>query len=170
MATMLFLLLAAGAAPASAAPASADAPQPFEDLSGCWRAPGAVLGKPVDGVARGEWRLGKRYFMLQLSSFDEKQRYSAAIVYGSGGEEGTVNSYWMDTMGGAYSTPGRGTARSGDISVDYHYPGSRYRNRFARTADGWDWTIEETADGKPSRIFAHYRLTAIPCGRQAFAF
>lgn len=165
MATVPFLLLAA-----AAAPVQADAPQPFGELSGCWRAPGIVLGKQVDGIARGEWRLGRRYFMLQLSSFDQKRTYSAAIVYGAGGEADSVNSYWMDSFGGAYSTSGRGTARSGEINVEYVYPGSRYRNRFARTADGWEWTIEEASDGKPSRVFAHYRLTPTACGTHVFSF
>jgi hypothetical protein len=37
-------------------------------LKGCWKAPGQVRGKNATSVARGEWHLGRRYFVLHLKS------------------------------------------------------------------------------------------------------
>jgi hypothetical protein len=162
----MFALLTAAAAAAT----SPAALKPFTGLEGCWRGSGVVLGKPNTDVARGEWHLGGRYFLLQLRALDPAHPYSAAILYGEGGAAGEVSSYWMDSFGGAYSTTGKGTAAADGISVDYTYPNGVYTNRFVREGRGWHWTIDEKAPGKPARRFAEYHLAPAPCTGLDFSF
>src|SRR3954447_10866561 len=87
--------------------AAAAAPQPpglraLSGLAGCWKAPGQVRGRDATSVARGEWHLGGRYFVLHLKSLTPKQPYEAAITYGAGKKPREIGSFWMDTFGGLY--------------------------------------------------------------------
>lgn len=159
------LLLATAAAPAELQP-----PKAFEGLSGCWKAPGNVRGKAVDGYARGEWHLMRNYFMLQLRSVGGKDAYSAAVIYHAAEAPDAIKSYWMDTTGGAYATSGTGRVNAGVVLVDYTYPGSHYLNTLAPSANGWTWTITEALSGKPGRSFAEYHLSRVSCSKLNFVF
>ena len=159
----LVLLAMAAATPTHTVPGVAG-------LQGCWKAPGQVLGKDAESVARGEWHLGGRYFMLHLRSVSREKPYEASLVYGAGNKPEALNSYWMDSFGGAYSTPGKGVATGDGLSVVYAYPDSIYTNRFTRAGKGWRWTIMEQASGKPERMFAQYNLTRTSCRGMKFDF
>jgi hypothetical protein len=132
-------------------------------LSGCWRAPGEVRGKDASSVVRGSWHLGGRYFMLQLRSAAAKDPYEAALVYGAGDKPEAVRGYWMDSFGGAYSTPGEGTATNDGFSIVYRYPDSTYTNLFRRSDKGWIWTIMEQRGPGDESVFAKYRLEPATC-------
>lgn len=139
-------------------------------LAGCWSAPGQVRGKDATSVARGEWHLGKRYFILHLHSIAPKLPYEAAIVYGAGQKPEEIGSFWMDTFGGAYGTMGAGAPDAAGFTVIYTYPDSVYTNRFERMGKGWKWTIMEKAPDKPERLFAEYNLTPRTCSGAKFDF
>jgi len=156
---------------ALAALASADQiPAAVGGLQGCWKASGQVLGKDATSVARGEWHLGRRYFMLHLRSVARKEPYEASLVYGAGDRPGAITAFWMDSFGGAYSTAGKGAATSDGFNVVYTYPDSAYTNRFSRSPKGWQWTIVEEVPGKPAKVFAKYDLRRANCRGIKFQF
>jgi hypothetical protein len=157
------LILAAVAASAGTVPA-------VGGLEGCWKAPGQVLGRDATSLARGEWHLGGRYFLLHLRSVAEKNPYEASLVYGAGDKPDSISGYWMDTFGGAYSTPGTGAVTSDGFNVVYTYPDSVYTNRFTRVGKGWRWTIMEKAAGKPEKLFGEYNLAPASCRGMKFGF
>lgn len=162
---MLALLLAAAAA-SNAVPAIVGG------LAGCWTAPGTVRGKDATSIARGEWHLGKRYFVLHLRSITPASPYEAAITYGAGEKAGQIGSFWMDTFGGLYEPSlGLGTVNRDGFALDYHFPDAVYRNSFVREAKGWRWTIlERPAAGGEERLFAVYRLSPATCRNMRFGF
>jgi hypothetical protein len=162
--TFLIALAAAAAAPSNSAPAVVGG------LAGCWKVPGEVRGKDATSVARGEWHLGKRYFILHLRSVTPTLQYEAAILYGAGQKPGEIGSFWMDTFGGAYGTMGAGSVASDGFNVVYTYPDSVYTNRFARTGRDWVWTIIEKVPDKAERLFAEYRLSPTSCSGMKFDF
>ena len=162
-----FVVLAVAAA--AAQPANT-APAVLGGLEGCWKAPGQVLGKDAASVARGEWHLGGRYFMLHLRAVSPKQPYEAALLYGAGEKPTAINAFWADSFGGAFSTPGTGAVASDGFAVTYAYPDSTYINRFTRSGKGWRWTITEQAAGKPDKLFAQYNLTPASCRGMKFDF
>jgi len=161
---MLALLLAAAITPNSV-PAIVGA------LEGCWKAPGEVRGKNATSVARGEWHLGRRYFVLHLKSVPPAQAYEAAIAYGAGEKKGGIGSFWMDTFGGL-SEPslGLGTVNSDGFDLDYKFKDAVYHNSFQRTGKGWRWTITERPPGNPPKLFARYDFTPASCRGLAFGF
>jgi hypothetical protein len=144
--------------------------KPLDGLAGCWKAPGRVRGRDATSVARGEWHLGGRYFILHVRSMAASNPYEAAILYGAGEKPESITSFWMDTLGGAYSTSGAGSVTSQGFVVEYRYPDSVYANRFARAASGWRWTILERAAGKPESVFAEYKLSPASCRGMNFDF
>jgi len=147
------------------------APAALGGLEGCWKAPGQVRGKDATSVARGEWHLGRRYFVLHLRSVPPAQPYEAAITYGAGERAGSLGSFWMDTFGGLYEPSlGLGTVDGDGFSLDYRFPDAVYHNRFERVGRGWRWTIVEQAPGKPEKLFARYDLTAANCRAMKFGF
>src|SRR3954462_6180674 len=120
------LLLLAMTAAASASPT----PAAVGGLEGCWNAPGQVRGKDATSVIRGEWHLGRRYFVLHLRSVPPAQAYEAAITYGAGEKSGQVGSFWMDTFGSLYEPSlGLGAVTANGFSVDYRFPDAIYHNR-----------------------------------------
>lgn len=154
---------------------AADVPQTqalkaLSGLAGCWKAPGQVRGKDSMSVARGEWRMGGRYFILHLRSLAQKDSYEAAIIYGGGKTPEAIVSYWLDTYGGEWSIVGSGSAGKDGFSVDYHYPDSVYPNHFAPNGAGWRWTIMERRAGKPETLFGQYDLTPASCKGMNFTF
>jgi hypothetical protein len=165
---MLALLFAASLAP--------DVPQPsglkaLSGLAGCWTAPGQVRGKDATSVARGEWHLGGRYFMLHLHSEPPADPYEAAIAYGAGEKEGEIGSFWMDTFGGLYEPSlGLGAITPDGFALDYRFPDAVYTNRFERKGSGWRWTIIEKPTGKPEKLFAQYELAPASCAGMKFEF
>lgn len=162
---MSFLFFVVAAASATNGPAAVGA------LEGCWRAAGEVRGKDATSVARGEWHLGKRYFILHLRSVSPAQPYEAAITYGAGAKSGQLGSFWMDTFGGLYEPSlGLGAVTDSGFSLDYRFPDAVYRNRFERTGNAWHWTILERAPGKPDKLFAEYKLSRATCRGIRFQF
>jgi hypothetical protein len=162
---MLLLFAAAAAAASNMVPAAVGG------LEGCWRAPGEVRGKDATSVARGEWHLGRRYFVLHLRSVSPAQPYEAAITYGGGEKAGEVGSFWMDTFGGLYQPSlGLGAVTRDGFALDYRFLDAVYRNRFERLGKGWRWTIVEHAAGKPDKQFARYDLTRTSCRGIRFDF
>lgn len=160
-------LLAVIAATASGTPG----PAVLSALEGCWKAPGQVRGKDAASVARGEWHLGRRYFVLHLRSVRPAQPYEAAITYGAGEKPGQIGSFWMDTFGGLYGPSlGLGSVDDRGFSLDYRFPDAVYRNHFERLGRGWRWTILEQAPGKPDKLFAEYRLAPARCRGMTFHF
>lgn len=157
-------------AAAAADPPPSLVPATVGGLAGCWKAPGEVRGKGAMSIARGEWHLGRRYFMLHLKSIAPKLPYEAALVYGAGQKPGEIGSFWMDTFGGAYGALGAGVVTSDGFSVTYNYPDAAYTNRLVRKGRGWVWTIVEKPDGKPERLFAEYRLSPASCQGMKFGF
>ena len=155
-----------------AAPASASAgPGAVGGLEGCWNAPGQVRGKDATSVARGEWHLGRRYFVLHLRSVPPAPPYEAAITYGAGKKPGEVGSFWMDTFGGLYEPSlGLGAVNGAGFSIDYRFPDALYHNRFERIGKAWRWTIVEQAPGKPDKLFAQYKLRPASCRGMTFGF
>jgi len=140
-------------------------------LEGCWKAAGEVRGKNATSVARGEWHLGRRYFVLHLRSVPPAQPYEAAITYGAGEKPGTVGSFWMDTFGGLYEPSlGLGTISSTGFELDYRFPDATYHNSFERAGAGWRWTIVERAQDKPDKLFARYDLRRTNCRGMKFNF
>jgi hypothetical protein len=158
------------AAAAAAANPQTPALGALNGLSGCWNAPGEVLGKRADSVARGDWHLGHRYFMLHLSTPNGKPPYEAALLYGGGVTPEAITAFWMDSFGGAYSTSGKGAVTSNGFDVVYTYPDSVYVNHFQRSGKGWTWTIIEKVPNKPERQFARYDLRPASCTGNAFTF
>lgn len=150
--------------------AAVSGPAPLGGLEGCWNVPGQVRGKPVTSIARGEWHLGRRYFMLHLRSLDRKDPYEAALVYGDAEKPDALNAYWMDSLGAAYSTSGKGSVTSDGFTIVYSYPDSAYTNRFQRVAKRWRWTIVEQVAGQPDKVFARYELTPASCKGMKFDF
>ena len=164
---MLNLLVVALAA---AAPSNT-APPVIGGLEGCWRVPGQVRGKDATSIARGEWHLGRRYFVLHLRSVPPAQPYEAAITYGAGEKPGEVGSFWMDTFGGLYQPSlGLGSVGIGGFALDYRFPDAVYHNRFERIGRGWRWTIVEQAPGKPDKLFARYDFSPASCSGARFDF
>lgn len=142
-----------------------------DGLTGCWKAPGQVRGKVATSVARGSWRLGGRYLMLQLRSTTPKRPYEAAIVYGAGEKPNEIGSFWMDTFGGLYSPSlGAGEIAADGFQQTYRFPDALYVNSFRRRGHGWRWTITEQATGKPEKLFAQYELTPTSCRSIKFSF
>lgn len=161
------VLLAVLAVAASATPS----PGAVGALEGCWNAPGQVRGKDATSIVRGEWHLGRRYFVLHLRSVPPASPYEAAITYGAGEKPGGVGSFWMDTFGGLYEPSlGLGAVNGDGFSVDYRFPDAVYHNRFERISKGWRWTIVEQAPGKPDKLFAEYKLTPASCRGMTFGF
>lgn len=159
------IALAAAVAPLNSVPAVVGG------LAGCWTAPGQVRGKDSTSVARGEWHLGGRYFMLHLKSVMPKSAYEAAIAYGAGEKGGEVGSFWMDTFGGMYQpSMGLGQTTGDGFELDYRFPDAVYANRFERKGRRWTWTITERAPGKPDKLFARYELTPASCSGMRFGF
>lgn len=160
-----FLLVAAAATTGNMVPAAVGG------LEGCWKVSGEVRGKDATSVARGEWHLGRRYFLLHLRSVPPAQPYEAAITYGAGEKAGEVGSFWMDTFGGLYQPSlGLGAVTGDGFSLDYRFPDAVYANRFVRSANAWHWTIIEQAPGKPEKLFAEYRFTPAACRGMKFDF
>jgi hypothetical protein len=161
----MFALLVAAAAPPNSVPAIVGG------LEGCWNAPGQVRGEDATSVARGEWQIGRLYFVLHLRSTAPADPYEAVIIYGAERagappelqEAGTIGSYWLDTFGGAGPVKTSGKAESNGFSVAYDYGDSIYTNRFQRVGNGWHWTILEQVPGKPENLFAEYKLTPANC-------
>jgi hypothetical protein len=159
---------------ALATAAAATPPNPVSSavggLSGCWKVPGQVRGKDSTSIARGEWHLGRRYFMLHLKAVAGKP-YEAAIAYGAGEKPGEVGSFWMDTFGGMYQPSlGLGRVTAEGFTLDYRFPDAVYTNRFVRVGRGWTWTIIEKATGKSERVFAEYRFNRASCSGMKFDF
>lgn len=163
---MLSLLLAAAIAP--------DLPKPglsaVGGLAGCWKVLGQVRGKDASSIARGEWHLGGRYFMLHLRSVT-KQPYEAAIAYGAGEKPNGIGSFWMDTFGGLYEPSlGIGAVTRQGFTLNYRFPDALYVNSFERRGNGWRWTIVEQSSGKPDKLFAEYMLRPASCSGMNFEF
>lgn len=130
-----------------------------------------MRGKNASSIARGEWHLGRRYFMLHLRAVPPAQPYEAAIIYGAGEKAGSVGSFWMDTFGGLYEPSlGLGRVAENGFSLDYRFPDAVYRNTFERDGRRWSWTIVELAPGKPEKLFAHYDLASASCRTMKFGF
>jgi hypothetical protein len=158
-------LFAIAAAPSNSVPAAVGG------LDGCWKVSGEVRGKDATSVARGEWHLGRRYFVLQLRSVPPADAYEAAITYGAGEKSGEVGSFWMDTFGGLYEPSlGLGAVTRDGFGLDYRFPDAVYHNRFSRDGKGWRWTIIEQAPGKPEKLFAEYHLRPASCRGMKFSF
>ena len=157
-------------AAASATPPPNAVPAVVGGLAGCWNAPGKVRGKEAPSVARGDWHIGRLYFMFQLRSVVAGKPYTAAIIYGAGPKPGSIGSYWLDVVGGTAPTPVTGAPTRDGFTVAYDFGDSVYDNRFARVANGWRWTIVEQVPGKPEREFAHYDLTPTSCRNKKFDF
>ena len=163
------LAIIAFASTAAVAPPNS-VPSIVGGLAGCWRVPGQVRGKDSTSIARGEWHLGHRYFMLHLKAVT-KQPYEAAIAYGAGEKPGEIGSFWMDSFGGMYQPSlGLGQVTSDGFILDYRFPDTVYTNRFVRSAKGWTWTIVEKPTGKAERLFAEYRLSRASCSGMKFGF
>lgn len=145
-------------------------PEAVGGLFGCWKVPGEVRGKDATSIARGEWHLGRRYFMLHVKSVAPKLSYEAALTYGGGQKPGEIGSFWMDTYGGAYGALGAGAVTSDGFDVIYTYPDSVYTNRFRRVGRGWTWTIVEKPADKPERIFAEYHFSPASCSGMKFDY
>jgi hypothetical protein len=153
------------------AAAATPGPGAVGGLEGCWNAPGRVRGKDATSIARGEWHLGRRYFVLHLRSVPPAQPYEAAITYGGGEEPGRVGSFWMDTFGGLYEPSlGLGAVSADGFNVDYRFPDAIYHNRFERIGMGWRWTIVEQSPGKPEKLFAEYKMMRASCHGMTFGF
>jgi hypothetical protein len=163
---MLPVLIAAAVAAATQTPGL----EALDGLAGCWKAPGQVRGKDATSVARGEWHMGGRYFILHVQAVAAKDPYEAAILYGAGDKPERLTSFWMDSLGGAFSTSGAGAATADGFGIDYRYPDAVYTNRFTREGKGWRWTILEHSTGKPQTLFAEYRLTPASCRGMTFSF
>lgn len=163
---MLPLIIAAAVAAGTQTPGL----KALDRLSGCWSAPGQVRGKDATSVARGEWHMGGRYFMLHVRAVSATHPYEAALLYGAGEKPQGLTAFWMDSLGGAFSTSGSGGATSDGFTVEYRYPDAVYTNRFVRVAKGWRWTILEQATGKPQTLFAEYQLRPAGCRGMTFSF
>jgi len=156
LATTLIMLAAAD--PAHAA---------LDRLTGCWDAPGDVMGKQVRTKVRGAWRLGGRYLLLESHGLDPADPYDAAVIIGDA--ETKLTSTWMDSFGAANGANGDGKIVNGAIAIDYTYPDAVYANRFVPDGAGWRWTIVERKPGS-EKPFASYRLSPAACGDTKFAF
>jgi hypothetical protein len=160
----MFLATALAILPVAADPAHAA----LDRLTGCWDAPGEVMGKPVRTRVRAAWRLGGRYLLLESHGLDPADPYDAAIMLGDH-DKTRVSGWWMDSFGAGYSAAGKGVVEDGTIAVDYAYPDALYANRMTPDGKGWRWTIVERKPGG-EKPFASYRLTPIACGETKFTF
>jgi hypothetical protein len=165
---MIVWLALAGALPAYTQPLGLKA---LGGLAGCWSAPGQVRGRDATSIARGEWHLGRRYFVLHVKARSTSRPYEAAITYGAGEKPDTIGSFWMDTFGGLYEPSlGLGVATADGFALVYRFPDAVYANRFVRRGKGWTWTIMEQAPGKPDKLFARYELRSASCQGMRFDF
>ncbi|MBB4837942.1 hypothetical protein HNP52_000993 [Sphingomonas kyeonggiensis] len=144
--------------------------QALDRLTGCWDAPGDVMGKRVATRVRATWRLGGRYLLLESHGLDPADPYDAAITIGDHDGD-RLSAWWMDSFGAGYSAAGKGQAdKSGTIAIDYAYPDALYANRLAPQGKGWRWTITERKPDGSEKPFASYTLTPIKCEATVFAF
>jgi hypothetical protein len=157
-------------AAAAAAPVPNAVPAVVGGLVGCWDVTGQVRGKDAPSIARGDWHIGRLYFMFQLRSVVAGKPYTAAIIYGQGTKPGTIGSYWLDVVGGTAPTPVTGAPTPDGFTVAYDFGDSVYTNHFARVSGGWRWTIVEQETGRPAREFAHYHLVRATCRNKKFDF
>ncbi|ATY33094.1 hypothetical protein [Sphingomonas psychrotolerans] len=141
----------------------------LDRLTGCWDAPGEVMGKQVRTRVRGAWRLDGRYLLIEMHGLDPADPYDAAIVIGDH-DQTRLSGWWMDSFGAGYSAAGQGEIKQGTIAIDYTYPESVYANRMAADGKGWRWTIIERKRDGTEKPFASYRLTPVACGDTKFAF
>lgn len=143
----------------------------MEAVEGCWRVTGQTQGEDSPGFAKGEWRLGGRYFMLHFRAPKPGDEYEAAITYGAGERPDELGSLFSDTFGGLYGPSlGAGARTSAGFEQRYRFPDSVYLNRFERRQSGWHWTILEQRQGRPDRVFADYRLEPASCTGMRFTF
>lgn len=139
-------------------------------LHGCWRVRGQVQGKDSPSIARGEWRLGRRYFTLHLRAIGSDP-YEAAITYGAGEQPRAIGSVFSDTFGGLYEPSlGLGELDQGGFVQRYRFSDATYLNRFSRSGTGWRWTITEQPKDKPPSLFAEYHLRPAPCRGMRFNY
>jgi hypothetical protein len=144
--------------------------QALDRLTGCWDAPGDVMGKRVATRVRAAWRLGGRYLLLESHGLDPADPYDAAIMIGDH-EGDKLSAWWMDSFGASYSATGKGQAdKAGTIAIDYAYPDALYANRLEPQGKGWRWTITERKPDGSEKAFASYALTPSKCDGTAFAF
>src|SRR4051794_8053763 len=113
MLSLLALVAAVSAPPTNAVPAVVGG------LEGCWNVTGSVRGRDAPSVARGDWHIGRLYFMLQLRSLVQGKPYTAAIIYGAGAKPGSIGSYWLDVVGGTAPTPVTGAPTPDGFMVAY---------------------------------------------------
>lgn len=132
-------------------------------LQGCWKVSGTTLGESTPAVARGQWRLGGRYFNLQLRT-NGSDPYEASITFGAGEQPRAIGSVFLDTTGSLYEPSlGVGGLEQGGFVQRYRFSGAFYVNRFTRADNGWHWTITEHKEDKPISVFADYRLRPASC-------
>ena len=93
----------------------------LDSLVGCWKAPGQVMGKPVENFVRGTKRLDSKYLVLELHGIDTADPYDAAVVMGARDEK-NVTSFWMDSFGASGAAKGDGTATDGKVEINFPYP------------------------------------------------
>jgi len=161
-------LAAACAALLTAGPA-ASAPKIFDALAGCWTVTGVVRGKPIENLARGQWAIDGKYFLLQLVGAPSGKPYAAALFFGQKADGGVV-VHWLDIFGADESQYlGRGQATATTVVTDFPYPDGPTRNEISLEPDGrWRMLVTETPAGKPKAVFSDYQFTHATCGAARF--
>lgn len=131
------------------------------------------MGKATENIARGSWKLGQHYMLLELHTTDQKNaedRYDAAILIAPG-KDRKLLSFWMDTFGGEYSANGTGLVDpAGTLTISYPYPDATFINRLTRTGGGWSWEIDQLKPGAAPKRFASYNLIRAACPSDIFIF
>ena len=157
-------ILASSCAAALIAGSATAAPRVFDALTGCWDATGQLRGKPAHSLARGQWAIDRKYFLLQLVGAPGGKHYAAAIFFGEQAD-GRIVAHWLDMFGAEFSQYlGRGTATATTVVTDFAYPDGPTRNEISLLPDGkWRMLVTETPAGKPQDVFSDYRFTRARC-------
>ncbi len=141
----------------------------LDGLVGCWKAPGQVMGKPVQNFVRGTKRLDGKYLVLELNGTDVADPYDAAVVLGARDDK-NITSFWLDSFGAGGSAKGDGTAIDGKVEINFPYPDAVYTNRLVKAGSTWRWTINTMKPDGSAELFADYTLSAVACKGKKFKF
>jgi hypothetical protein len=140
----------------------------LDHLTGSWVLQGTIAGKLTTHDVQATWVLNREYVQLHEISREKNDSGGAAyeaIVYISWDVKSQqYTCLWLDsTAGGGLSAEGIARANLAGDSIPLIFtisPSDQIRTTFSydKTADKWQWLIDDVESGQPHR-FANVTLT-----------